>query len=90
MSSSWLSDAAYVWESRFGAGTFPHGQAGKHLKPLHGRYANDQIARHLAVYLDKTPVPWINLSKFASTFMHWTPDTTPLVDDDGLLIADVR
>jgi hypothetical protein len=79
-----------VWNRRFGAGTFPHAMAGKHLKPLHGRYANDEIAHHLDVYLDKTPVQWINLAKFAMTFNHWTPDTTPLVDEDGLLIADVR
>lgn len=50
--TSWLAPAQLVWERRRGAGTFPHGEAARRLKPLlDAGWEMDEICDRLDWYL---------------------------------------
>lgn len=84
MSAPWLAPSAAAWEARFGAGTANWGKLGKALQSLAKYHAPEKIAAHLDEYLHQTPAQYLNLNRFAETFLAWQPKE--IVDADGVLL----
>lgn len=86
---SWLLPASRIWEARFGAGTFPWGESGKALKPLHrAGHEPGIIAEHLGRYLQRTDTQFVSMPRFAKTFAEYAAiDPGALVDEFGVLTA---
>lgn len=80
--------ASRVWESRFGAGSFPWGEFGRHCKPLKGHHPPATIAEYLERYLSRTESQFVSSARFAKTFGEYKPvDANALVDEWGVLTA---
>lgn len=87
----WLEASKEAYERSFGVGSFPYGEAGKHLKPLHDAgNTPDMLAEHLTRYLAKTDAQFVSLSRFAKTFDAHARlrFTEPPVDEDGCMSAE--
>lgn len=86
--ASWLEPSRAVWEAKFGAGSFKFPMAGRHLKPLRDAgVSSEQIAEHLARYLDQTETQYVSLAKFATTFSAWDAPQ-PIVDPATRLLNE--
>lgn len=83
---NWLLPASLVWESRFGAGSFPWGEFGKQCKSLKGHHPPDVIAAHLGRYLSSTDPQYVSSARFAKLFATFAPvPASELVDEFGCL-----
>jgi hypothetical protein len=84
---SWLDACAREWEAKFGAGTFPFGEAGAHLKALHkAGHLPAELADYLRRYLHRTDTQYVSLARFAKTYAEYKPhDANALVDEYGCL-----
>jgi hypothetical protein len=82
---TWLTPSVEVWEQHYGVATVNFGRMAKALSGLYPTYTPEHIAQHLKEYLSQTPPQFLNLNRFAETFMAWKPKQ--LVDDDGVLIG---
>lgn len=86
----WLATVAVVWDAKFGAGSFQYGPFGKQLQPLKSRPA-DEVAAHLAAYLEQTGAQFLSLPKFVATYARWAPEVYdvakygPKVDATGVM-----
>lgn len=67
---AWLVPVSRSYEQRKGAGSFPHGKAGKLLKPLHeAGVSGEEIAVRLGRYIDwLDDAKYLSLAKFRETF----------------------
>ena len=70
----WLTPICDVYERHYGAGSFPHGLAGKTLKPLHvAGHSCEEIAERLNRYIERLDdVRYFSLPKFRQTFDAYT------------------
>ena len=70
----WLTPICDVYERHYGAGSFPHGLAGKTLKPLHvAGHSGEEIAERLNRYIERLDdVRYFSLPKFRQTFDAYT------------------
>lgn len=85
----WLAPACAVYETRYGAKTFPWGEAGRPLKPIHEAGASPEvIAANLARYLEATDPQYVNIARFAKTFEAWG-EPPPIVDPETGLLTPV-
>lgn len=76
--------ASRVWEARFGEGSFPWGEFGKHCKALAKAHTPPVIADHLRRYLAKTDTQYVSPARFAKTFGEYAPvDANAIVDEFG-------
>lgn len=82
----WLLPSSAVYESKYGAGSFPFPMAGKALKPVHeAGHSAESIAANLSRYLADADPKYVNLQRFAQTFSAWD-EPPPIVDPvTGLL-----
>jgi hypothetical protein len=82
---SWLSHVCDVYERHYGAGSFPHGKAGKILKPLHeAGFSGEEIASRLDRYANALDdIKYLSLAKFRESFAGFAENAKTPKDTKG-------
>lgn len=87
--ASWLLPSSRVWEAKYGEGSFPWGEFGRHCKPLKQHHPPAVIADHLGRYLSRTETQFVSSARFAKTFAEYAPvNAGALVDEFGCLTPE--